>query len=303
MAESILRIRGDTNSDATGQPLVVVIVGVGHVGHGLGIPARLKAAAPDLNVRIVAPVMADKPDEDQRVHPGFVPKETATFSRGYADYVYVLPDGLNVKAYPDFGVRMSVAEGTPGVRISSLTPGGIGERAGLKKGDRIVTIDRVPIESVAKASYELAGKRWDDIVVLDISREEKDATMQILDVRVCVVAPTDGEDDALKSSVAPTKVVSFDPKESQAYVDERKQKPEGLHTRIVTLRNKPVRIDVMNGKILEEAWKLDDAGRPVMGLFAKPAPDGAVRVELTRDETGKVTGEKRVGMTGEPVVQ
>ena len=67
----------------------------------------------------------------------------------------------------------------------------------------------------------------------------------------------------------------------------------------MTRQNKPVRIDVMNGNVLMQAWKLDEKGRPILGLFNTPAPDGAVRVEIVRDETGKVTSQTRRNAKGD----
>lgn len=306
MAASILRLRA---AAGTTKPLVVVIVGVGHVGHGLGIPARLRSADPALDVRVVSPVVAEKPKEDVRVHPGFVPKETAAFSRGFGEYVYILPDTGGELAYPQFGLRMSRPTGTASptpapVELASVTPGGIGERAGLRKGDRLVTIDGTAITSVDQGAIVLSGLGWDDITSFTVIRpgiagaHGGDREMV---VTMAVLPPTDGDDDWLKSRTESSLLDTFDPTSDRAYAKPGKDKPQGIHSRLVTFDGKPVRIDVMNGTNLMQSWKLDEHGRPILGIFPEAAPDGAARVQLTRDDAGKVTGQKRWNAKGEAI--
>lgn len=304
MAASLLRIHAEPSSGP--KPVIVTIVGVGHIGHGLGIPARLKASNPSFNIRIVSPVVADKPDEDAQVHPGFVPKETATFSRGYGDFVYILPDTGGEKAYPDLGMRLSVpaasasgsSEGV--LEVSGAAPASIAGRAGIRKGDRIASIDGVNVTTVADAAFVLSSLKWDQVVRLGVYRaNETDGKESIVLVPVALVPATDGNEDWLSSRIGFGILENFDPSSDRAYTATGKEKPASLHARLVTRQNKPVRIDVMNGTVLMQAWKLDEKGRPILGLFNTPAPDGAVRVEIVRDETGKVTSQTRRNAKGD----
>lgn len=300
MAASVLRIR---SAAGAAKPLVVVIVGVGHVGHGLGIPARLRAADPSLDVRVIAPVVAEKPDEDARLHPGFVPKETASFSRGFGEYVYILPDTGGELAYPQFGMRLSQTPAATGaapspVELAGITPGSIAERAGLRKGDRLLAINDAPVSTVDGAAILLSTLSWDSIASVSVSRGTDSAKAPLV-VPVAILPPTDGDDDWLKSRTDSSLLDTFEPTSDRAFPKPSKDKPKGVHSRLVTFDGKPVRIDVMNGTVLMQSWKLDDSGRPVLGLFPAGAADGAVRVELTRDEAGKVTGTKRLNTKGE----
>jgi uncharacterized iron-regulated protein len=311
MARSILRARGDA-SPGTG-PLVVVIVGSGHVAHGLGIPARLLQADPSLRVRVLAPVQAERPDPDKPVHPGLEAEESAIFSRGYADWVYVLPDVGGAEEYPQMGLRLvlpaaGATSSPPGpIDIASVTPGGIAARAGLRKGDRLVAINGEPMQSVPHASRLLAGLRWDRRAEFDVLRPgaaDSESTSEApAEVRlaVLVVPPTDGDLDWLKSRPDSAILDDFDPRSTRGYLEDPKRKPDIAHARLVRFRDQEVRIDVMSGSQLLESWKLDDAGRPILGLLAAPASDGAVRIELDRDEDGAVTAERRFGADGSPI--
>ncbi len=307
MAGSILRAIDEAKkTGAPGvRPLVVVIVGSGHVSHGLGIPARLHQRAPGLSVKILAPVSARHPDPDAAVHPGFEPKETAVFSRGYADYVYILPDDDGYQEYPSLGLRLEHPQDTASptalpLNVASITPGGIADRAGLRKGDALVAINGEQASSLEEAGETLASLRWGQRARLDILRAgAAPSGGSELAINMLVVAPTDGDQDWLKSEVDSSLLDAFDPATTRSYLVDRKFKPALPHARLVRRREKVVRIDVMDGPRLLQTWDIDAAGRPVLGLFAQPAVDGAVRIELRRDEHGSVVEERRLNAGGE----
>lgn len=300
MAASILRAHKENAAKGT-KRMIVVIVGSGHMAHGLAIPARLHAMDPSLTVRTIAPVNATKPDEDARVHPGFEKKETAVFSRGYADFVYILPDDGGAEEYPAIGARFAASTdgATPSLRLSSVTPGGIADRAGLRKGDEVLGIGEERPTTVSQAGEVIGSLRWNQRVMWRIKREGADAAAEIA---MLVVPPTDADGDWLKSKPASMLLDSFDPTSDRSYAEPPKTfKPAGPQARLVTFRSKPVRIDVVNDGVLMETWNLDAAGRPVLGLMSRPGPDGAVRVEIDRDESGKVTATRRVDAGGKAI--
>ncbi|MGE3108901.1 MAG: ChaN family lipoprotein [Phycisphaerales bacterium] len=299
MAESVRRIRRDAGGQ---KPLVVVVVGIGHVGHGLGIPSRLLAAEPSLKVRVVACVSAERPKEDERVHPGFEPKESATFSRGFGDYVYVLPDTQGEQAYPRLGLRLAAKTGpetVAAVEIASVPAGSVADRAGLRKGDRIVSIAGQGVHTVTEAAIALNRLSWDTVAPFVVARsDENAATPTELTVPVGLVPAIDGEEDWLKSRPASALIDQFDPMSDRAYAATGKEKPAGRHTRVVMFRDKPVRIDEVDGPTLISAWKLDDHSRPVLGIIPAGDAAGAVRIVLSRDESGKVVSQRRFDLTG-----
>jgi hypothetical protein len=293
MARSILRAREGVARDRT----VVVVVGMGHVAHGLGIPERLAAAQPGPSVRVLCPVSAERPEPQAQVHPGFEASETATFSAGLADYVYVLPDEAGEEAYPRFGVTLEQAEGSADLRVSSVEEGSVAARAGIRSGDVLTAISGEPVTSLAPTRLRLSRARWDERLELSVRR----AGATLL-VPVLLVPPTDGPGRWLESSRASWLLDGFDPRGARPVVDEPAAAAGLPCARVVRMHDRPVRLDVLDGSRLEQAWKLDAAGRPVLGLFAAPAADGAVRVELTRDSEGKVVTERRLDAAGELLV-
>jgi hypothetical protein len=288
MATSIVRAAHNEKSGA--KATIVVIVGSGHMAHGLAIPARLASIQPGLKVRTLAPVEAVRPDPKVPVHPGLKASETATFSRGLADYVYVLPDEGGEEAYPRPGVRLEQAKEGPEAgapRVASVAPGGLMERAGLAPGDIVRRIAGSAPASLSEARRLFAGMRWGDRTIIDVQRSGKDVALPVL-----VVPPTDGDEDWLKSREPVCVAPGFNPVSDGSFADPP-PRAAGRAARIVRFRDKPVRIDVLDGKRLVEAWKLDESGRVSEGLTADPSADGAVRIVYERDPSGTVTAERR----------
>jgi uncharacterized iron-regulated protein len=125
MAEALAaRAQGD----AASRPLVVGIMGGGHVRNGHGVPHQLR----DLGVKNVGTLL---------------PLDAATacseLQGGLADAVFALPRKARAKPPPPrLGVRLEPAEG--GVRIASVTAGSLAETSGLQAGDHIVTVAGAP---------------------------------------------------------------------------------------------------------------------------------------------------------------
>jgi uncharacterized iron-regulated protein len=291
MATSILRAHKWHVTSGTPRT-IVVIVGSGHMAHGLGIPARLKELDPSLKVRTIAPVQGTLPDEDARLHPGFERKETAVFSLGYGDYAYILPDEGGAEAYPQVGVRVAAPAGGAGLKIAGVTPGGIADRSGLKKDDEVLKIGSAAPTTQAEAGFVLGSLRWGERVEWRVRRAGAEIAVAML-----VVATTDREEDWLKSEAASQVLDSFDPTSDRAYM-KGAESPRGVSARLVTFRKKASRIDVVREGVPVETWELDGAGRPVLGLYAAPTGDGAVRVEITRDAAGKATKVRRLSADG-----
>jgi uncharacterized iron-regulated protein len=113
---------------AASRPLVVGIMGGGHVRNGHGVPHQLR----DLGVRNIGTLL---------------PLDAATacneLQGGLADAVFALPRKVRAKAPPPrLGVRLEAAE--EGVKIASVTAGSLAETSGLQAGDHIVTVAGAP---------------------------------------------------------------------------------------------------------------------------------------------------------------
>ncbi len=114
-------------------PLVVGIMGTGHMVYDFGVPHQLKALGVDATAALI-------PWDDQISCDEMVP--------GFAYAVF----GLNAGAAEDevekprLGVFLEPAE--DGVKVVKLMERSVGETSGLKEGDRIVAMAGAPVTAV-----------------------------------------------------------------------------------------------------------------------------------------------------------
>lgn len=122
MAEALAsRLQPGTSAE---KPLVVGIMGSGHVRFGHGVPHQLRSIGVQ-NIGTLLPVAADSDC-----------KEILT---GMADAVFALPVQAAAKPPPPrLGVRLE--QGEDGVRIAEVTAGSLADQTGLKAGDRVVEV-------------------------------------------------------------------------------------------------------------------------------------------------------------------
>jgi len=120
MAEALARRVAATDAD---RPLVVGIMGSGHIRHGYGVPHQLRA----LSVTSIGALLPVRSDID-----------CGELRAGLADAVFALPPAVAPKAPPPrLGVRL---EETDGVRIAEVTAGSLAEVTGLKAGDQLIQV-------------------------------------------------------------------------------------------------------------------------------------------------------------------
>jgi uncharacterized iron-regulated protein len=160
MAEALARQATTTGS--TGEkPLVVGVMGSGHIRFGHGVPHQLR----DLNVKNVGTLL-----------PVPVSFDCKELRPGLADAVFALPEIAKTKPEPPrLGVRIEEKEGT--VRIADVTAGSLAEKTGLKAGDQLVEVAGLPanrtVVVIAAIRLQPAGtwlplrvKRGDDTIDL-----------------------------------------------------------------------------------------------------------------------------------------
>ena len=127
MAEALAR-RLDAGPGAL-RPLVVGIMGSGHVRNGHGVPHQLR----DLGISKIAALL-----------PVDTRQDCESIRKGFADGVYAMPEIPRDKPPPPrLGVQLEQLEG--GVRLAAVTPGSLAEQTGLKPGDRVVSIAGIPV--------------------------------------------------------------------------------------------------------------------------------------------------------------
>ena len=127
MAEALAR-RLDAEPGAL-RPLVVGIMGSGHVQNGHGVPHQLR----DLGVSNIAALL-----------PVDTRQDCESIREGFADGVYAIPEIPRDRPPPPrLGVRLEEVEGS--VRLAAVTSGSLAEQTGLRPGDRIVSVAGIPV--------------------------------------------------------------------------------------------------------------------------------------------------------------
>ncbi|MBS1191672.1 MAG: hypothetical protein H6R10_3464 [Rhodocyclaceae bacterium] len=110
------------------KPLVVGIMGSGHIRYGYGVPHQLR----DLGIKKVGtllPMAADTDCKDIRA--------------GLADALFAMPkSAMAMPEPPRLGVRLE--QGEDGVRIAEVMANSLAERSGLKRGDHLLEVAGLP---------------------------------------------------------------------------------------------------------------------------------------------------------------
>ena len=140
------------------RPLLVGIMGSGHIRFGHGVPHQLR----DLGVRNIATLL-----------PVELKGECESLRPGLADAVFTLPEKPQVAQEPPrLGI---VLEDAPsGLRISTVTPGSLAEKTGLKSGDRLVELAGRPATSSAEAVSAIRRQPPGTWLPLRIKRGDSD---------------------------------------------------------------------------------------------------------------------------------
>jgi len=159
MAEALARYA--LPGTAAARPLVVGIMGSGHIRFGHGVPHQLR----DLGVKNVGTLLPVPFDFDcKELRPGL------------ADAVFARPQPAKAKPEPPrLGVRLEESAGA--IRIAAVTIGSLAEATGLKAGDQLVEVAGLPVNSmlrtIAAIRLQPAGtwlplrvKRGDDTLEL-----------------------------------------------------------------------------------------------------------------------------------------
>jgi uncharacterized iron-regulated protein len=123
------------------RPLVVGIMGAGHVRDGYGVVHQLR----DLGVTRVGTLL-----------PIDAETECAHIRTAMADAVYVLPPAARAQVPPPrLGVRLELKE--KAVTIASIEKGSLAERSGLNAGDVVVSVAGAPAVSIADVVSAVRG--------------------------------------------------------------------------------------------------------------------------------------------------
>ncbi len=129
-------------------PLVVGVLGSGHVWHGYGVPHQLR----DLGVADTAVLLPWGPE-----------RECSTLVAGVANAVFgvAAPERLAPRSRQRLGVWLEPDEG--GVRIRQIEQGSVAESAGMRAGDVVTEVAGLPARQpadLAEAVQRQAPGTW-----------------------------------------------------------------------------------------------------------------------------------------------
>ncbi len=112
----------------------VVLAGSAHLAHGRGLPPRIARRLPGVKLITFLPVSADNLTEA---------RPSPHQSRGPADYLMVTPPAP--PRPPRLGILVRPVAG--GLLVEGVWPQGAAGKAGMKKGDILVSVDGGPIKT------------------------------------------------------------------------------------------------------------------------------------------------------------
>ncbi len=141
--------------DSEQRPLVVGIMGVGHVRDGFGVPHQLH----DLGISSIGVLL-----------PANAQRDCGWLKPGAADAVFAVAGTPGDKPPPPrLGVRLELAEGK--VRLLDVTADSLAEKTGLKRGDVIVSIAGAPVSKISSVIAAVRAQPAGTWLPLQIRRD------------------------------------------------------------------------------------------------------------------------------------
>jgi uncharacterized iron-regulated protein len=129
---------------------MVVLAGIGHVANGYGIPDRVKRRAQVNGLTVL-------PWGSVEVRPGI------------GDFL-LFPEDAQLPPKGYLGVILGDKEGR-GVEIQELVPDGSAQKAGMKKGDRVIALDGQTMNKAADIKVAMFDKKPGEKVSLKVLRK------------------------------------------------------------------------------------------------------------------------------------
>lgn len=152
MAEALARRSAVAAADA--KPLVVGIMGRGHVRYGYGVAHQLR----DLGISSVGSLMAIGADSD-----------CTMLRAGLADAVFALPTQAVAAAEPPrLGITLDKSEGK--VSIAAVSNNSLAEKSGLKAGDRLLDVAGQPVKDIGQVTAAVKRQPGGTLLPLRILR-------------------------------------------------------------------------------------------------------------------------------------
>ena len=161
--------------------ILVVMVGAGHLAYDLGIERQVKQWY-DGRVASVIPIsVGDNCDPVEKVQAS------------YADFIWGVPPEVD-PIYPTLGISTAEDKKSGRRKVIYVAKDSPGKNAGIKMGDRLLTVDGVEIEDRATLMRIVAGKRWGDSAELVVTRGDETIDL-LVNFRRTRPEPCEEEDD------------------------------------------------------------------------------------------------------------
>jgi hypothetical protein len=150
---------------------MVVITGAGHVQHGYGVPKKVLRRKP-LSYVIVLPNAISIPEEK---------RESLTMDVTLPDIPLLAGDFLWLVSYEDLeddrvrlGVLMDPSD--EGIYVKSAFGEMPAAKAGIRDGDRLVSIDGLTVEEMSDVILVVRSKKPGDDITVVVEREGEELT-------------------------------------------------------------------------------------------------------------------------------
>ncbi|MEO8444291.1 MAG: ChaN family lipoprotein [Gammaproteobacteria bacterium] len=155
------------SQQAKSKPIMVVLIGAGHVTFGLGAERQI---APWYDGRIASLIPVTVRDDDNQ--------PVSQVRASYASFVWGLP-AETATVYPGLGVSLMGSLGKEPTQIIQVSKDSVAERAGLRVGDLLDSLDGAVLRSETDLRRILARYRWGDVATARVRRDGKDDTVTI----------------------------------------------------------------------------------------------------------------------------
>ncbi len=143
------------------EAIMVVLIGSGHVSYGLGIERQARRFFDGTTASLI-PVPVTSSSGTPR----------GTVQASYADFVWGIP-GQDAPLYPSLGLSTRAAEDAEGLDVLMAQEGTPAAEAGVRPGDRLVAFDGQAVADKETFNRLMATKRWGDLIVLQIRRDDE----------------------------------------------------------------------------------------------------------------------------------
>jgi Haem-binding uptake, Tiki superfamily, ChaN/PDZ domain len=145
--------------------IMVVLVGSGHVAYGLGIERQARKWF-DGTITSIIPVAVTM----QKVGP------IKSVRASYANFTWGVPEEID-SMFPTLGTSTAVGQGDTARRVIIVQKDSAADRAGIKVGDVMTSLDGTPLADKETFSRLMALKRWGDTAVIAVRRGEQTLTL------------------------------------------------------------------------------------------------------------------------------